>query len=92
MWPRTRFHFQLSSLFFLTWVQIRMGLNMLFLLAVFGSLNFEETRNGDGKGRDGRHVKLIDNGNGGIDMQKGKIILQEIILLFDVIKPPCHCT
>lgn len=62
------------------------------LAAVFGNLNFEETRNGDGKGGDGRHVKLIDNGNGGIDMQKGQSYSAGNYSAFDVMKTtlPMH--
>jgi hypothetical protein len=97
MWPRTRFHFQLSSLFFADLGANPNGLKHALLdeqslAAVFGSLNFEETRNGDGKGGDGRHVKLIDNGNGGIDMQKGQNYSAGNYSVFDVIKPPCQCT
>jgi hypothetical protein len=91
MWPRTGFHCQLSSIFLLTWVPIRMGLSMLFLMnnllqQCLVILIFEETRNGDGKGGDGRHVKLIDNGNGGIDMQKGQSYSAGNYSAFDVMK------
>ena len=44
------------------------------------------------KGRDGRDVKLIDNGNRGIDMQKGQNYSAGNYSAFDVIKPPCQCT
>lgn len=57
------------------------------LAAVFGNLNFKEIRNGDENGGDVRQVKLVDDGNGGIDMRKG-----QNYSAFDVMKTtlPMH--
>jgi len=74
-----------------------MGLRMLFLMnnllrQCLVILIFGETRNGNGKGGDGWYIKLIDNGNGGIDMQKGQSYSAGNYSVFDVMKTtlPMH--
>lgn len=62
------------------------------LAAVFGNLNFKETRNGDGNSGDSRQVNLVDNVNGGIEMQNGHSYSAGNYSAFDVMKTtlPMH--